>query len=202
MRELSEGRDRDLREFNRYMNLACSRFFSPRASYQPPNCGDGTEKPSSFDLGYNFCLFRTCVDYSERPVAETTLKPTDICLSNYPMPSEDLLNWVCDCPEGDVHLSTDEWIDKNYDYFKFLTPDIRNTSLQIQGSIASYYLASVKTLSEITFLLVFASTKQLVRYSMGSVALGSLVLSFVGSTRFIFESICRTPEVSYTIPGG
>ncbi|GMH05650.1 hypothetical protein Nepgr_007490 [Nepenthes gracilis] len=56
-----------------------------------------------------------------------------ICLLDCPMPSEDSLNWVCDYPEGDVHLSTDEWIDRNYDYFEFLTPDMRNTSLQLQG---------------------------------------------------------------------
>ncbi|KAL6529733.1 Choline transporter protein 1 [Orobanche gracilis] len=56
-----------------------------------------------------------------------------ICLLDCPIPSDDSLNWVCDYPEGDVHLSIDDWIDRNYDYFADLTPQLRNTSLQLQG---------------------------------------------------------------------
>ncbi|XP_059662627.1 choline transporter protein 1 [Cornus florida] len=56
-----------------------------------------------------------------------------ICLMDCPIPSEDALLWVCDYPEGDVHLSTNDWIDRNYDYFADLTPELRNTSLQLQG---------------------------------------------------------------------
>lgn len=56
-----------------------------------------------------------------------------ICLMDCPIPSEDLLNWVCDYPEGDIHLSMDDWIDRNYDYYEFLTPEMRNTSLQLLG---------------------------------------------------------------------
>lgn len=56
-----------------------------------------------------------------------------ICLMECPIPLEDSLNWVCDYPEGDIHLTMDDWIDRNYDYFEFLTPDMRNTSLQLQG---------------------------------------------------------------------
>ncbi|KAL6535704.1 Choline transporter protein 1, partial [Orobanche hederae] len=56
-----------------------------------------------------------------------------ICLLDCPIPSEDSLNWVCDYPEGDIHLSIDDWIDRNYDYFADLTPQLRNTSLQLQG---------------------------------------------------------------------
>ncbi|KAK4852485.1 hypothetical protein QYF36_024592 [Acer negundo] len=43
-----------------------------------------------------------------------------ICLLDFPIPAEDTLNWVCDYPEGDIRLSTDNWIDRNYDYFEFL----------------------------------------------------------------------------------
>ena len=50
-----------------------------------------------------------------------------------PVPSEDSLNWVCDYPEAEVRLSTSDWIDRNYDYFADLTPELRNTSLQLQG---------------------------------------------------------------------
>ncbi|CAA0815961.1 Plasma-membrane choline transporter family protein [Striga hermonthica] len=56
-----------------------------------------------------------------------------ICLLDCPIPSEDSLNWVCDYPEGDVRLSIDNWIDRNYDYFADLTPQLRNSSLQLQG---------------------------------------------------------------------
>lgn len=56
-----------------------------------------------------------------------------ICLMDCPIPSEDSLIWVCDYPEGDIHLSVDDWIDRNYDYFEDLTPDLRNTSLLLQG---------------------------------------------------------------------
>ncbi|KAG8637127.1 choline transporter protein 1 isoform X2 [Manihot esculenta] len=56
-----------------------------------------------------------------------------ICLLDCPIPSEDALNWVCDYPEGDIRISMEDWIDRNYDYFEFLTPEMRNTSLQLQG---------------------------------------------------------------------
>lgn len=56
-----------------------------------------------------------------------------ICLLDCPIPAEDSLNWVCDYPEGEIRLSMDDWIDRNYDYFEFLTPEMRNSSLQLQG---------------------------------------------------------------------
>ncbi|TYG96232.1 hypothetical protein ES288_A11G332500v1 [Gossypium darwinii] len=56
-----------------------------------------------------------------------------ICLWDCPTPSEDSLNWVCDYPEGDIRLSMRDWINRNYDYYEFLTPEMRNTSLQLQG---------------------------------------------------------------------
>ncbi|KAK3037939.1 hypothetical protein RJ639_031830 [Escallonia herrerae] len=56
-----------------------------------------------------------------------------ICLMECPIPSEDSLDWVCDYPEGDIRLSLDDWIDRNYNYYADLTPELRNTSLQLQG---------------------------------------------------------------------
>lgn len=56
-----------------------------------------------------------------------------ICLLDCPIPAEDSLNWVCDYPDGDIHLNVEEWIDRNYDYYEFLTPEMRNSSLQLQG---------------------------------------------------------------------
>ena len=51
-----------------------------------------------------------------------------ICLLDCPIPSEDSLTWVCDYPEGDIRVSLNDWIDMNYDYFEFLTPEMRNSS--------------------------------------------------------------------------
>ncbi|KNA06868.1 hypothetical protein SOVF_177090 [Spinacia oleracea] len=72
----------------------------------------------------------------ESGLKNTVFKLADarsICLLDCPIPAEDSLNWVCDYPDGDIHLTLDEWIDRNYDYFEFLTPDMRNSSLQLQG---------------------------------------------------------------------
>ncbi|KAJ6760234.1 CHOLINE TRANSPORTER-LIKE (SLC FAMILY 44) [Salix purpurea] len=55
---------------------------------------------------------------------------------------------------------------------------------------------------EIPFLPVFSSMKQLIRYSLGSVALGSLVLLFVESVRFMLDSIRRKLKVANTTPEG
>lgn len=53
---------------------------------------------------------------------------------------------------------------------------------------------------EIPFLPVFSSMKRLMRYGLGSVALGSLIVSFVESIRFMLESIRRKLKVSSTTP--
>lgn len=50
-----------------------------------------------------------------------------------PVPLDDTLIWVCDYPEGDIKITMDDWIDRDYDYYEFLTPEMRNTSLQLQG---------------------------------------------------------------------
>ncbi|XP_045801380.1 choline transporter protein 1 [Trifolium pratense] len=56
-----------------------------------------------------------------------------ICLLDCPFPLEDSLTWVCNYPEGDIRISMDDWIDMNYNYYEFLTPEMRNSSLQLQG---------------------------------------------------------------------
>ncbi|XP_020886366.1 choline transporter-like protein 2 [Arabidopsis lyrata subsp. lyrata] len=56
-----------------------------------------------------------------------------ICLLDCPAPTDDTLNWVCDYPDGEIRLKMNDWIDRNYDYFEFLTPEMRNSSLQLQG---------------------------------------------------------------------
>lgn len=52
----------------------------------------------------------------------------------------------------------------------------------------------------IPFLPVFSSMKLLMRYSLGSVAIGSLIVSFVESTRFILEAIRRRLKVADIMP--
>ncbi|XWS09970.1 hypothetical protein CRYUN_Cryun39dG0035700 [Craigia yunnanensis] len=62
----------------------------------------------------------------------------------------------------------------------------------------AYDLVSKKP--EIPFLPVFASMKWLIQYSLGSVALGSLIVSFVEPIRFILESFRRKLKVAGTTP--
>ncbi|RZC46503.1 hypothetical protein C5167_039458 [Papaver somniferum] len=61
----------------------------------------------------------------------------------------------------------------------------------IAGSVASYYWARNQTSKEIPFLPVFSSMKRLMRYNLGSVAIGSLIVSFIASVRYVLESIRR-----------
>lgn len=74
-------------------------------------------------------------------------------------------------------------------YFKILCiPFVRNCSLLLPMQ------------PEIPFLPVFSSMNRLMRYSLGSVALGSLIVSFVESIRFMLESIRRKMKVANTTP--
>lgn len=54
---------------------------------------------------------------------------------------------------------------------------------------------------EIPFLPVFSSMKRLVRYSLGSIALGSLIVSFIESIRFILEALRRKLKLVNSMPG-
>ncbi|MBA0550053.1 hypothetical protein Golob_021033 [Gossypium lobatum] len=74
------------------------------------------------------------------------------------------------------------------------------SSTVIAGSVASYYWTRGETSSEVPVLPVFDSMKRLIRYSLGSVALGSLIVSFVESIRFILESFHRKLKVTETTP--
>ncbi|XP_073274063.1 choline transporter protein 1 [Primulina huaijiensis] len=102
--------------------------------YKGNVCGDKHGNPDLRELELRYWL-------NSNQVYQSGLKDTkfqlsnarSICLMDCPIPSEDSLNWACDYPEGDIHLSVDDWIDRNYDYFADLTPELRNTSLQLQG---------------------------------------------------------------------
>lgn len=102
--------------------------------YKGNVCGDKHANPGLRQLELRYWL-------NPNQVYQSGLKDSgfelanarSICLLDCPIPSDDALNWVCDYPEGDIRLSMDDWIDRNYDYFEFLTPEMRNSSLQLQG---------------------------------------------------------------------
>ncbi|KAF5730667.1 choline transporter-like protein 2 [Tripterygium wilfordii] len=102
--------------------------------YKGNLCGDKHAHPNLRELELRYWLNPNQVYQSGLKDSQYRLtNARSICLLDCPIPSEDGLNWVCDYPEGDIRLSVDDWIDRNYDYFEFLTPEMRNSSLQLQG---------------------------------------------------------------------
>ncbi|GLT83357.1 hypothetical protein SLE2022_016500 [Rubroshorea leprosula] len=102
--------------------------------YKGNVCGDKNANPGLRQLELRYWLNPNQVYQSGLKDSQFKLaNARSICLLDCPIPSEDSLNWVCDYPEGDIRLRMDDWIDRNYDYFEFLTPEMRNTSLQLQG---------------------------------------------------------------------
>uniref|UniRef100_A0A6M2F9S7 Choline transporter-like protein n=1 Tax=Populus davidiana TaxID=266767 RepID=A0A6M2F9S7_9ROSI len=102
--------------------------------YKGNVCGDRHAHPGLRELELTYWLNPNQVYLSGLKNSQFKLaNARSICLLDCPIPSEDGLNWVCDYPEGEIRLSVDDWIDRNYDYFEFLTPEMRNTSLQLQG---------------------------------------------------------------------
>ncbi|OVA00585.1 Choline transporter-like [Macleaya cordata] len=102
--------------------------------YKGNVCGNKHGHPDLRELELKYWLNPNQV--YESGVKNSQFKLADarsICLMECPFPSEDSLNWVCDYPEGEIKISMDDWIDRNYDYFEFLTPEMRNSSLQLQG---------------------------------------------------------------------
>nr|GMD49057.1 choline transporter-like protein 2 [Ipomoea batatas]GME19307.1 choline transporter-like protein 2 [Ipomoea batatas] len=74
------------------------------------------------------------------------------------------------------------------------------SSTIIAGSVASYYWARGEKSVEIPFLPVVSSMKRLMRYSLGSVAVGSLLVSFIEPIRFILGAIRRRLKTSNSTP--
>ncbi|KAH7860411.1 hypothetical protein Vadar_013119 [Vaccinium darrowii] len=102
--------------------------------YKGNVCGDRHGNPDIRGLEVRYWLNPNQVYQSGLKDSQFKLdNARSICLMDCPTLSEDSLNWVCDYPEGDVHLSVDNWIDKNYDYFADLSLELRNTSLQLLG---------------------------------------------------------------------
>ncbi|PIA27012.1 hypothetical protein AQUCO_08400049v1 [Aquilegia coerulea] len=102
--------------------------------YKGNVCGNRHANPDLRELELQYWLNPNQVYESGLKHSQLKLENAkSICLIECPIPSDDALNWVCDYPEGDIRLSVDDWIDRNFDYFEFLTPDMRNSSLQLQG---------------------------------------------------------------------
>ncbi|KAJ8642821.1 hypothetical protein MRB53_004569 [Persea americana] len=102
--------------------------------YKGNVCGNKHADPDLSELELRYWLNPNQVYQSGLKGSQFKLADArSVCLMECPEPSDDGLNWVCDYPEGDIHISVDDWIDRNYDYYEFLTPEMRNSSLQLQG---------------------------------------------------------------------
>ncbi|CAN1798143.1 Choline transporter protein 1 [Linum perenne] len=102
--------------------------------YKGNVCGDKHAHPNLRELELTYWLNPNQVYLSGSKDSQFKLSNArSICLLDCPRPTDDGLNWVCDYPEGDIRISMDDWIDRNYDYYEFLTPEMRNTSLLLQG---------------------------------------------------------------------
>ncbi|XP_009408147.2 choline transporter protein 1 isoform X2 [Musa acuminata AAA Group] len=102
--------------------------------YKGNVCGNRHAKPDLRELMVRYWLnpnqvYLSGIENSQFNLADAR----SICLMECPVPSEDGLNWVCDYPEGDIRLAMDDWINRDYDYYEFLTSEMRNSSLQLQG---------------------------------------------------------------------
>lgn len=69
----------------------------------------------------------------------------------------------------------------------------------IAGAVASYYWSRGET-SEMPFMPVVSSVKRLTRFSLGSMALGSLVVAIIESIRFLLEALRRQLKVVEATP--
>lgn len=114
-------------------NAGCIRL-TYGLDYKGNVCGDKHAHPGLRELELKYWLNPNQVYLSGLKDNQFKLENArSICLLDCPAPSDDTLNWVCDYPEGEIRLSMSDWIDRNYDYFEFLTPEMRNASLQLQG---------------------------------------------------------------------
>lgn len=69
----------------------------------------------------------------------------------------------------------------------------------IAGAVASYYWSRGET-SEMPFMPVVSSVKRLTRFSLGSMAMGSLVVAIIESVRFLLEALRRQLKVVEATP--
>lgn len=132
-------------------------------------CGDKHAKPDLRGLGVRYWLNPNQVYQSGLKNSQFNLEDAKtICLKTCPMPSEEL-RWVCDYPEGDIHLTVDDWLHRDYDYFVFLTPEMRNASLQLQGPCYPVLFPTVNVLWSCQFIAQESNTSLQHWQQMGGV---------------------------------
>ncbi|XP_057974884.1 choline transporter protein 1 isoform X2 [Malania oleifera] len=121
--------------------------------YKGNICGDRHANPNLRQLELKYWVNPNQVYQSGLKNSQFELaNARSICLMDCPTPSEDQVTWVCDYPEGEFRLSMDEWIDRNYDYFEFLIPEMQNTSLKLQGPCYPVIFPSVNVLWSCQFI--------------------------------------------------
>ncbi|PSR95683.1 Choline transporter-like protein [Actinidia chinensis var. chinensis] len=139
--------------------------------YKGNVCGDRHANPDLRELELRYWLNPNQVYQSGLKNSQFKLdNARSICLMDCPVPSEDSLNWVCDYPEGEVRLLTDDWIDRNYDYFADLTPELRNTSLQLQGPCYPVIFPSVNVYWSCQFIARASNVSLRLWQQMGGVS--------------------------------
>ncbi|KAK7405223.1 hypothetical protein VNO78_06422 [Psophocarpus tetragonolobus] len=138
--------------------------------YKGNVCGDKHAHPGLSELGLRYWqnpnqVYQSGLKDSQFKLADAR----SICLSECPIPSEDSLSWVCDYPEGDIRLSMKDWINRNFDYFEFLTPEMRNSSLQLQGPCYPVIFPSVNVYWSCQFIARASNTSLKHWQQMGGV---------------------------------
>ncbi|XWS52048.1 hypothetical protein CRYUN_Cryun11dG0033800 [Craigia yunnanensis] len=138
--------------------------------YKGNLCGDKHAHPSLHKLELKYWsnpnqVYQSGVKDSQFKLSNAR----SMCLLDCPIPSEDSLNWVCDYPEGDIRLSIKDWIDRNYDYYEFLTPEMRNASLQLQGPCYPVIFPSVNVYWSCQFIARASNTSLRHWQQMGGV---------------------------------
>nr|KYP41506.1 Choline transporter-like protein 2 [Cajanus cajan] len=138
--------------------------------YKGNVCGDKHANPGLSELELRY--WQNPNQVYESGLKDSQFKLADarsICLLDCPIPSDDSLNWVCDYPEGDIRLSVKDWINRNYDYFEFLTPEMRNASLQLQGPCYPVIFPSVNVYWSCQFIARASNTSLKHWQQMGGV---------------------------------
>ncbi|GFZ03065.1 plasma-membrane choline transporter family protein [Actinidia rufa] len=149
-------------------------------------CGDKHANPDLSGLQVRYWVNPNQVYQSG--LKESQFKIEDarsICLKNCPVASEDSLKWVCDYPEGDIHLSVKEWVHRNYDYFDFLTPEMRNASLQLQGPCYPVILPTVDVFWSCQYIARPSNVSLKQWQQMGGVAISEDILVDKSIHKFI-----------------
>ncbi|CAL5411231.1 unnamed protein product [Camellia sinensis] len=145
--------------------------------YKGNVCGDKHANPDLRGLEVRYWVNPNQVYQSGLKKSQFKLEDArSICLKNCPVASEDTLKWVCDYPEGDIHLSIKEWVHRNYDYFDFLTPEMRNASLQLQGPCYPIIFPTVNVFWSCQFIARASNVSLNQWHQMGGVTVSEDIL--------------------------